>query len=441
MEDSEEIKSKKETALAVITNTFVKKKFIKDRELAIIRMIQIFRRQAPTGDEFEMQAYLFELLEKIAQKSKIPITYDFDDVGNILITKGTIEEGEFYPCIVAHMDRVMPYSKSFKIVRGIIKPKKYKYEKEESKPIEILWGQQYSMKVKRYEDFGGAGDDQGGIYALMEAIRNIPVLKAALFVEEEGGGKGSSQVDLSFFKDCGYIVQGDRRGSSDLILDYSSTPVISDVFKTAADPVFTAFGFFKSTGTFTDVMKLATRDVGVSVFNFSVGYYNPHTKTEYTVIDELINSTEMILNLITFLGKKAFPHKYESYYSAYNGSTFKSKYRGDDYYWRNWEDDWQDDWSYPKGRNNKPKDSNETVNTYKKLFGEDIKGKIQEQEIFCTCSATHKHLGTFDPTCKMCNPVIKYTYDSKKYCFCGTELESTRFAYICPICTAIYLKK
>ena len=32
--------------------------------------------------------------------------YEVDDFGNVYVTKGTLNEGEFYPCVVAHTDTV-----------------------------------------------------------------------------------------------------------------------------------------------------------------------------------------------------------------------------------------------------------------------------------------------------------------------------------------------
>ena len=32
--------------------------------------------------------------------------YDVDEFGNVYVTKGTLNEGEFYPCVVAHTDTV-----------------------------------------------------------------------------------------------------------------------------------------------------------------------------------------------------------------------------------------------------------------------------------------------------------------------------------------------
>lgn len=255
--------------------------------------------------------------------------------------------------------------------------------------------------------------DGAGIYIVLEALKRIDVMKAAFFVEEEVGCIGSGAVDLTFFSDCGYIIQGDRKGSGDLILDYLNSEICSKEFLTKCEPLFKHYGFKKTWGSFTDALELSSRGVGVCTFNFSVGYYNPHTDIEYTVIKELINSTEFAINLVNYLGKVKYPHVFEKKtYSSYT----PGKYKGRGSY-----NDWDDDYSAYFG------------------YGYEDYDYRKSKKLKCSCSDTHLLTDTFDLDCLVCNPEIKT--NSVIFCECGGRLQDRKFNYKCPVCLEVYMKQ
>jgi len=262
------------------------KDYITNNKEAIIEELkQISSVQAPSRFEGERRNYIKGLIHNLNDSS---IKCYVDDFGNLLVTKGLVKYDEFYPCIVSHLDTVHSYTEGLEVVRGILK------SKNES---EILCCMDKTNKF-----CGGVGDDSNGVAITLQAIRTFDILKAVFFVGEESGATGSYGIDLDFFNDCGYILEGDRKGSSDLIFDYCGSPVISKELIDKAQPIFTQFNYKKSSGIFTDVMVLFNRGVGISVFNFSVGYYNAHTDKEYTVIDEYLNSMNFALNFIGIIG-------------------------------------------------------------------------------------------------------------------------------------------
>jgi len=111
------------------------------------------------------------------------------------------------------------------------------------------------------------------------------------FSNEEVGRIGSSKVDMEFFSDCGFLLQGDRRGSGDIICD----SICSKDFLDLLELVGASFGYSKGIGSYTDVTKLSERNVGVSCANLSIGYYNAHMDSEYTIWEELLNARYYIL--------------------------------------------------------------------------------------------------------------------------------------------------
>lgn len=160
-----------------------------------------------------------------------------DAKGNIYVTKGSAEN---YPCIVAHLDQVQKtHSKDFVCIES----------------EDVIFG--YSPKNHRQE--GLVADDKNGIWIALKALLKYPVMKAAFFVEEEIGCRGSAQADIAFFTDCRFVIQCDRRGNKDLITSISFTELCSDEFKKATGHEL--FGYTPEDGLMTDVLELKERGV------------------------------------------------------------------------------------------------------------------------------------------------------------------------------------
>lgn len=188
-----------------------------------------------------------------------------DNLGNLYAVKG---EAETYPCVVAHMDTV------HRIEKGGILPL-------------AIGGKIFGMNPDTMRQTGIGGDDKCGIWAALHCLRVLPACKAAFFVDEESGCKGSRGCDLAFFDDCRFVLQADRRGNNDFVNRISDDPLSSDAFQEAVVPIMRDFGYTFSWGAMTDVMALRDRAVGVSVANMSAGYHNPHSDAEHIVYSEL----------------------------------------------------------------------------------------------------------------------------------------------------------
>lgn len=257
-------------------------------------LYELYNVHSPSHEEDRMIEFLKNKLESMGLNPKI------DQWGNIYVTKGV---SNTYPCIVSHTDEVFTKrSKEFEVI-----------------PIknEIIIG--YDNVTKNYHGLGA--DDKNGIWCCLRALEEFDVLKAAFFVSEEVGGIGSSNCNIGFFNDCRFVLQCDRRGNSDLITSVYSTRLCSRKF--ISDVKAKNYGYKETSGMFTDVYNLKTRGLNVSVCNISCGYYNPHTETEYTKIQDLHKCYNFVAHIIRDC-TDVYQHNYEkiSSYTKYGNNYY-----------------------------------------------------------------------------------------------------------------------
>lgn len=252
------------------------------------------------------------------------------DNGNVYAAKG---QADVYPCIVAHTDTV----------HNIVPRDQYKVLRQ--KDMFFGWN-----PVKN--DFTGVGgDDKVGIFLALAALNEFDAIKVAFFRDEEIGCVGSALANMEFFKDCAFVLQGDRRGNDDFVNSIYSTNLQSAEFKAAVAPILKEYGYKTSSGALTDVYELATSGVGLAVANFSCGYHNPHTSKEFIDLDDVANCQAMVYAIIRQLGDKQWKHTASKSYSTYSGTTYKKGSRkyttgGTQVYgWRD-DDDWEEGYGY-----------------------------------------------------------------------------------------------
>lgn len=212
---------------------------------------------------------------------------------NVYVTKGKpLPNG--YPCIVSHTDtvhRIVP-DEEFRVG--------YDHDNR------IIYG--YNP-IKR--DFTGiGGDDKVGIYIALSAVRDFTSIKACFFRDEEIGCVGSGEADLSFFSDCMYILQCDRKGNKDFVNRISNTAISSKEFQDDVANIIRHYGYEFHDGGMTDVYKLTQRQVGISTANMSCGYYNPHSSDELISVDDVDNTLRMVYEILWTLDKR-YDHKVE----------------------------------------------------------------------------------------------------------------------------------
>lgn len=189
--------------------------------------------------------------------------WDADKAGNIYVSKGVGP----YPCAVAHMDTVHDIQKA-----GIT--------------LVTVGTRIIGMDSEKMDFTGVGGDDKCGIYAAFHCMNALENCKAAFFVDEEVGCVGSYDCDLTFFADCRFILQADRRGNDDFVTDICG-PLSSKRFLRDVGPILRKFGYKECDGMMSDVMALRDNHVGISVANMSAGYYRPHFPDEYIDLEDL----------------------------------------------------------------------------------------------------------------------------------------------------------
>ncbi|MFV0587541.1 hypothetical protein [Bacteroides reticulotermitis] len=229
---------------------------------------ELYSISSPSRKEKRMRKFICDRLKQQGIKFKV------DKTGNVYAVKGS---SETYPCVVAHLDEVhLSHTKGFTVMPT----------------DDVIFG--FDIRTNKYCGIGA--DDKNGIWICLKCLEEFDVLKCAFFVGEEVGCYGSSRADMSFFENCRYVLQCDRKGNSDLIRWAGATELCSDEFIAAID--FSSYGYKVTNGMMTDVLALKQHELAVSCVNISCGYYNPHSDTELTRWSYLNKCLEFVRNII-----------------------------------------------------------------------------------------------------------------------------------------------
>ena len=244
-------------------------------------LLSLYNIQSESNHEQEMIAACKQLFKERGCKV-------VNKKNNLYITKG---KSDSYPCIAAHLDEVHGD-------RGI-------YQAIYSPVNDIIYGWSFTDN-----DFCGIGaDDKNGIWVALQMVERLEYCKVCLFHGEEIGCIGSHDAWMSFFKNCRFVLQVDRRNAGDLITNISGR-MVSDDFMQAITPIAEQFGYKETHGLMTDVETLVENGVGISCINMSCGYYNPHTQHEFTIWRELCNTAEFVYEICTQM-TDTYLHEYQ----------------------------------------------------------------------------------------------------------------------------------
>lgn len=249
---------------------------------------QLYEIYSPSGNEKKMKKFLKQWISENVPGARI----ETDNTGNLYITKG---ESQTFPCVVSHLDQVQrTHSSDFRALEA----------------SNIIIG--YSSKNHRQEGLGA--DDKNGIWVCLRCLQKYDSLKAAFFVQEETGCHGSDKCVMSFFDDCRFVLQCDRRNGGDLITNASWTELCSKEF--LKETGYEQFGYKPADGMLTDVATLKENGLQVSALNISCGYYEPHTDHEFTVKSELRNCLDLVCHIIETC-TNVYSHEDDGYGSLY----------------------------------------------------------------------------------------------------------------------------
>ncbi len=236
---------------------------------------------------------MFNYLVKIAKANNYQV---YNEDGNIYITKG---KANVYPCIVAHTDTVHTIVEDLTIIE--------------------LSGKLTGFNAVTMEQTGIGGDDKAGIFIALQCLEYFDNIKVAFFEDEETGCNGSYLADMSFFDNCSFVLQCDRKGNNDFITNASGVQLSSKAFYKAIKPILKHYSYKQNFGLMTDVMALKENGLEICCANISCGYYNPHTANEYINLHDLSVCLELVKDIISQYGQTVFKHVYKGYsYAEYS---------------------------------------------------------------------------------------------------------------------------
>jgi len=238
--------------------------------------------QSSSNNDMEMLTYI---KNKLVQ---LNITVQEDGYGNIYVTKGFSND---YPCLVAHVDTVHAPIEGFSLF----------------KDGDTL----FAFDSLKRKQCGIGGDDKVGVYILLQAILDVPVLKAVFFRDEEIGCKGSNYSILNhkdWYENCNFIIQPDRRDFYDLITNSAGLDITSQEFIEETKEIAERYEYEEVVGICTDVDRLVSGNVGVSCLNISCGYLNPHSSSETVSIAGVNAAYNFIYDVIADFAHRRFSY-------------------------------------------------------------------------------------------------------------------------------------
>ena len=232
---------------------------------------ELYKISAKSGGEGQIKDFI------MSQLSDLSLQVVEDEMGNLFITKGVAET---YACVSAHLDEVhLPCERTI-----------------------VVEGDKVYAVDENKNQVGCGADDKNGIWVVINLLRVCPVLKVALFVEEEkvgdiAGCRGSRACNLSFFDNVRYVLACDRKAASEVVyIGKDNTQLCEKDF--IPEHILSEFNYQMVEGGKTDVVELKMRGLQIPVCNISCGYYNAHTSEEYTIFSELQHCLRFVKAII-----------------------------------------------------------------------------------------------------------------------------------------------
>lgn len=261
-------------------------------------LLETMSVQSYTYETKKMQKFILNQLQKMKLK------HTKDKYGNIYVTKGT---ADLYPTMVCHIDTVHEVNNDVQVV--------------------VLNDSAIAVDTKTKRQYGIGGDDKVGIYITLEMLKMFDNFKAVFFLDEEAGCVGSRQADFSFFNDSTIVLECDRRGISDFVVDISGTKLSNEEFIGDISDILKANGRQTVSGGLTDVAEISERNP-VQVANMSCGYYRPHTSEEYIVLSEVEATKNMCFEILDRTKHKRYEMPLDN--RTLSISNYRSRYNAKD---------------------------------------------------------------------------------------------------------------
>ncbi len=252
----------------------------------ITRLKTLLAVPSVTGDETRLVAFLAALLTKKG------ITFEQDDMGNIMVTKGTATH---YPCLVAHTDTVHSIKDDTIDIQEVIRP--------DAQGINqlALTGFRPDTDIPS----GCGGDDKAGVFVCLEVMERLDACKVFLPVSEETGCYGSKAAPAEWFSDVGYFIQFDSPHNDTMSQTLWGNPLYQEEGQFFGLINEQLKGITPKRHPYTDVAILGSR-FNVECLNLPTGYYNYHRSNEYVVINDVERAIELGVELVECLGAKKY---------------------------------------------------------------------------------------------------------------------------------------
>ncbi len=150
---------------------------------------------------------------------------------------------------------------------------------------------------------GIGGDDRCGIFIIMKIVKSLRC-SVLLCEDEEVGCVGARKfTKTEYINNLGvnYMIEFDRKGNSDAVF-YSCDNEDFENFVTETT------GFKTAAGSLSDISVLMPASQLCAV-NLSSGYYKAHTKDEYVIYEEMLDTIEAAKALINAEVTEPFEYK------------------------------------------------------------------------------------------------------------------------------------
>lgn len=280
-----------------------------DIELNFLNKDFIFETMSiPTNscNEFRMVIYVIQFARRNG------IDYEFDDYGNVYLTKGKLKEGEYYPCVTSHLDTVQDKHEPY-IRAGVNLTLKCETTKDNEHKLSVDSFGQASIGI--------GADDKGGVCICLSLFEHFECLKACFFLNEERGCCGSKELNKDWFKDVGYCIGYDSPDLFRAAWSCSGVKLFSyEFYEKYMKPVCDEWGlqdcFYSE--PITDVMEIR-KQTGVICMNFGNGGYNAHMPSEYCILEHMDHACGMGIALIDHIGLTRHELKHTSAYGRSSG--------------------------------------------------------------------------------------------------------------------------
>ena len=237
--------------------------------------MELLKRFYGINSKSGSEAQIKELF--MAQLAGLELVVEEDVFGNVFITKGVANS---YPGVTAHLDEVHA-----PVERNI-----------------VVDGDMIYAVDGCGERVGIGADDKNGLWIISHLLHVKPVLKVALFVQEERDGemagcRGSRVCSLDFFNDVRYMLAVDRKGDCEVVTVGKNDIRLCDDAMFPVE-VLQKYGYKCVPGGRTDVVALKERGLQIPCCNISCGYYNAHKADEYTMFTHLEKALAFVDELL-----------------------------------------------------------------------------------------------------------------------------------------------